>query len=248
MSTKSGGCIRTSAAQAAPWFSLTGSKLGPALVARSGSSCVPLALVSNNPCAFLRALAAGGHICVRKAAQLDAPRGGPLDKRGAGSRILDAVGQIDAGELARLDQFAADKVDALSGAVERGLGIEQLRAMMDANFARAGRTSQDRSTLDGRRVADPPLPQPDRIAHAVCGSMPSGTNYPASRNAVTVAAAARSSLHANALGTGGGSFGSASSEPAACYHAFTDRSLSLGLGLLLAKPVAALGRDGRGRQ
>ncbi len=87
---------------------------------------------------------------VRKGAQLEALRGGPLDKRGAGSRILDAAGRIDELELARLDQFAADKVDA-SGVVERGLGIEQLRAMMDANFARAAgqRRRIDRSLMEG---------------------------------------------------------------------------------------------------
>jgi hypothetical protein len=73
---------------------------------------------------------------VREGAQLDALRGGPLDKRGAGSRVLDAAGRINESELARLDQFAADKIDS-SGVVERGLGIGQLRAMMDANFARA---------------------------------------------------------------------------------------------------------------
>ena len=87
---------------------------------------------------------------IRKGAQLDALRGGPLDKRGAGSRILNAAGRVDASELARLDQFAADKVDA-SGAIERGLGIEQLRKMMDANFARAAgkRRRIDRQLMNG---------------------------------------------------------------------------------------------------
>lgn len=158
------------------------------------------AVSPNNPCPFLRALVAGGHISghveplaaiadtivaasraasgdsalpravvyliamianglspmrlarsVLKGAQLDALRGGPLDKRGVGSRILDATGRINDGELARLDQFAADKVDASSGAVERGLGIEQLRAMMDANFARAAgkRRRIDRRLMEG---------------------------------------------------------------------------------------------------
>ena len=53
--------------------------------------------------------------------------------------------------MARLDQFAADKVDALSGAVERGLAIEQLRTMMDANFARAAgeRRRIDRRLMEG---------------------------------------------------------------------------------------------------
>ena len=89
-------------------------------------------------------------INVREGARLDALRGGPLDKRGAGSRILDAAGLIDERELTRLDQFAVDKVDA-SGVVERGLGIEQLRAMMDANFARAvaKRRRIDRLLMEG---------------------------------------------------------------------------------------------------
>jgi hypothetical protein len=88
---------------------------------------------------------------VQMGAQLDSLRGGPLDKRGAGSRILDAAGRIDEGELARLDEFAADRIDASSGAVERGLGIEQLRTMMDANFARAaaGRRWIDRRLMEG---------------------------------------------------------------------------------------------------
>jgi hypothetical protein len=88
---------------------------------------------------------------VREGVQLDTLRCGPLYKRGAGSRILDAAGHVDEGELARLDQFAADKVDASSGAVERGLGIEQLRVMMDANFARAAGTRRwiDRRLMEG---------------------------------------------------------------------------------------------------
>ncbi len=157
------------------------------------------AVSPDNPCPFLRALVAGGHLSghletlsnitatvvaasradapettlpgpvvyliamianglsparlarsVLKGAQLDALRGGPLDKRGAGSRILEVTGGIDEVELARLDQFAADKLDA-SGVSERGLGIEQLRIMMDANFARAAgkRRRIDRRLMQG---------------------------------------------------------------------------------------------------
>ena len=77
-------------------------------------------------------------------------RGGPLDKRGTGSHILDVAARIDERELARLDQYAIDKIDA-SGVLERGLGIQQLRAMMDANFARAAgvRRRIDRSLMNG---------------------------------------------------------------------------------------------------
>lgn len=78
-------------------------------------------------------------------------RGGPLDKRGAGSRILDQQGRFNEGEFERLDEFSIDYVDAATGATERGLGEKQLTAMMDANFARAEsfRRSVDRKLMDG---------------------------------------------------------------------------------------------------
>lgn len=87
---------------------------------------------------------------VRNGARLDDLRGGPLDNLGTGSRILDVAARIDERELARLDQFAIDKIDA-SGVLEHGLGIDQLRAMMDANFARAAgmRRRIDRSLMNG---------------------------------------------------------------------------------------------------
>jgi hypothetical protein len=157
------------------------------------------AVSPDNPCPFLRALVAGGHLSghveqlstiadtivvagggsasepplprskvyliamianglsparlarsVRKGAQLDALRGGPLDKRGSGSRVLHPTGRIDENELTRLDQFATDKVDE-SGVAERGLGIQQLRTMMDANFARSAgkRRRIDRALMNG---------------------------------------------------------------------------------------------------
>lgn len=80
----------------------------------------------------------------------DQLRGGPLDKQGAGSGILDAQGQIDPAQLDRLDTFAVDRVDT-AGRAERGLGAEQLKTMMDANFARAvgARRMVDRALMDG---------------------------------------------------------------------------------------------------
>lgn len=80
----------------------------------------------------------------------DALRGGPLDKQGVGSGILDAQGQVDAAQLDRLDTFAIDKVDT-AGVAERGLGAQQLKTMMDANFARAegARRLVDRALMDG---------------------------------------------------------------------------------------------------
>jgi hypothetical protein len=40
---------------------------------------------------------------------LNALRGGPLDKQGVGSRILNARGAIDAKEVSRLQEFAIDR-------------------------------------------------------------------------------------------------------------------------------------------
>lgn len=80
----------------------------------------------------------------------DELRGGPLDKQGAGSGILDAHGQVNTDQLERLDTFAVDKTDT-EGNTERGLGAEQLKTMMDANFARAAgaRRLVDRALMDG---------------------------------------------------------------------------------------------------
>ena len=82
--------------------------------------------------------------------QLNALRGGPLDKQGAGSRILNARGAIDAKEISRLRTFANDKQNH-DGSSELGLGLAELRAYMDANFARAAgrRRAIDRTLMVG---------------------------------------------------------------------------------------------------
>ena len=82
--------------------------------------------------------------------RLDGLRNGPLDKRGAGSRILDAQGEVDLPELARLGEFASSKTDT-QGHTELGLDAGQLRTMMDANCARAAgrRRLIDRTLMDG---------------------------------------------------------------------------------------------------
>jgi hypothetical protein len=103
-----------------------------------------IALIANglNPLRLWRTL--------RQGAELDALRGGPLDKRGVGSRILDVNGDVDESQLNRLSEFASERVDE-SGTPERGLDGSQLRAMMDANFARAKghRRAIDRKLMDG---------------------------------------------------------------------------------------------------
>lgn len=82
--------------------------------------------------------------------RLNELRGGPLDKKGAGSGILDAEAKVNPAELDRLDQFASDKLDA-EGRAERGLGLADLQRMMDANFERAAgrRRRIDRRLMDG---------------------------------------------------------------------------------------------------
>ena len=82
--------------------------------------------------------------------RLNALRGGPLDKRGVGSGILDSHGEIDPKELARLRGFARRK-EAADGSSELGLGLAELREFMDANYERAAgrRRRIDRALMIG---------------------------------------------------------------------------------------------------
>lgn len=81
--------------------------------------------------------------------RLNALRGGPLDKRGAGSRILDQHANVVEAELARMDSFAGDKRQ-YGGSVERGLDQAEIVTYMEANFARAHgrRRAIDRKLMD----------------------------------------------------------------------------------------------------
>lgn len=74
-------------------------------------------------------------------------RNGPLDKKGAGSRILDSKAQVNASELDRLKEFGSLKVSR-TGTKELGLDAQELESMMDANYARAG----DRRRLIDRQL------------------------------------------------------------------------------------------------
>jgi hypothetical protein len=82
--------------------------------------------------------------------RLNALRGGPLDKKGVGSGILDAHGEVDAEQLARLREFAVKKKGPARSA-ELGLGLAELRRFMDANFERAAgrRRRIDRALMNG---------------------------------------------------------------------------------------------------
>ncbi|MEK8034055.1 hypothetical protein AACH06_24795 [Ideonella sp. DXS29W] len=82
--------------------------------------------------------------------RLNELRNGPLDKKGAGSGILDSQARVVDAELKRLATFASNKTDA-SGRTELGLSLDELTTMMDANFERAAgrRRAVDRRLMDG---------------------------------------------------------------------------------------------------
>ena len=82
--------------------------------------------------------------------QLNGLRNGPLDKKGAGSGILNAVGEIDAKELTRLGEFASRKTSASRGE-ELGLNLKEITTYMNANFKRAEgrRRLVDRALMNG---------------------------------------------------------------------------------------------------
>jgi hypothetical protein len=86
----------------------------------------------------------------RQGLQLNALRDGPLDKHGAGSRLLDARARFDPAEWQRLEGFASDKT-ATDGSTERGLDLREITRMMDANFERAAghRRRIDRALMNG---------------------------------------------------------------------------------------------------
>ena len=74
-------------------------------------------------------------------AVLDALRNGPLDKHGAGSRILDATAHVHESEIDRLAEFGKDRPDP-SGGMERGLTAADIKTYMKANLLRAKDTKR----------------------------------------------------------------------------------------------------------
>lgn len=85
-----------------------------------------------------------------KGVQIDALRSGPLNKKGVGSGILNATGEVDPKELARLKEFASLKTSS-SGTTELGLSLDEITTFMDANFQRAEgkRRRIDRALMNG---------------------------------------------------------------------------------------------------
>lgn len=84
-----------------------------------------------------------------KGVQLNGLRNGPLDKKGVGSGILDANGEVNPKELERLKQFASNKIST-TGATELGLSRDEITKFMDANFKRAKQRRRiDRMLMNG---------------------------------------------------------------------------------------------------
>lgn len=81
-----------------------------------------------------------GHILksIFSGAQLDALRGGPLDKRGAGSRILGVDGKVNEDQIARLASFGRDYTDPNGGGTEPGINASEIQTYMRDNLKRAG--------------------------------------------------------------------------------------------------------------
>ena len=70
-------------------------------------------------------------------AVLDELRNGPLDKHGAGSRILDVEAHVHEDEITRLGTFGKNRPDG-AGGTELGLNAKEIETYMAANMKRAG--------------------------------------------------------------------------------------------------------------
>ena len=110
----------------------------------AGMETYLVALIANglNPLRLIKSWWSG--------AVLDELRNGPLDKHGAGSRILNVDGEVDESEIARLAEFGSEYADG-NGGTERGLNSQQITAYMNANFERAKghRRAIDRLLMNG---------------------------------------------------------------------------------------------------
>ena len=85
------------------------------------------------------AMIANGHPLrsATSGAILDELRNGPLDKHGAGSRILSVDGQVDEGEIKRFADFGRDYANP-DGGTERGLNAQEIKTFMAENLKRDG--------------------------------------------------------------------------------------------------------------
>ncbi|MCP3371755.1 di-heme-cytochrome C peroxidase [Bradyrhizobium cajani] len=93
-----------------------------------------VALIANGFSHILKSIWSG--------AQLDALRGGPLDKRGAGSRILGVDGKVNEDEIARFASFGRTYTDPNTGSSEPGLNAAEIKIFMRDNLKRAGNAAR----------------------------------------------------------------------------------------------------------
>ncbi len=96
-------------------------------------------LAAAKAAAFAIAMIANGHPLrsVTSGAVLDELRNGPLDKHGAGSRILTADAQVDQAQIKRFAGFGRDYPNP-DGGMERGLNAEEIKTFMAENLKRDG--------------------------------------------------------------------------------------------------------------
>jgi hypothetical protein len=65
-------------------------------------------------------------------------RGGPLDKRGGGTRVLSQAGEFDAAEMERFESFGRPYPTSDGSGTEIGWGLAELKRYLDANQSRGG--------------------------------------------------------------------------------------------------------------
>ena len=96
-------------------------------------------LIGAKVAAYGIAMIANGHPLrsVTSGAVLDELRNGPLDKHGAGSRILDVEGHVQPEQIDRFASYGQDYANP-DGGTERGLNAAQIKTFMAENLKRAG--------------------------------------------------------------------------------------------------------------
>ena len=96
-------------------------------------------LIGAKVAAYGIAMIANGHPLrsVSSGAILDDLRNGPLDKHGAGSRILGVDANLHLDQIERFASFGQDYANP-DGGTERGLNAKQIETFMADNLKRAG--------------------------------------------------------------------------------------------------------------
>ena len=96
-------------------------------------------LIGAKVAAYGIAMIANGHPLrsVSSGAILDELRNGPLDKHGAGSRILSVDGQVDEEQIERFASFGREYANP-DGGTERGLNAQEIKTFMAENLKRDG--------------------------------------------------------------------------------------------------------------